>query len=102
MCGEQHLFGKEEPIRFFMACTVRALEHLHSRRIIYRDLKPENLFLDMRGYVKMGDFGLAKLVTGRTGTVCGTPQYFAPEILMASRTMTPWIGGPSVVYFTSS
>lgn len=69
--------------RFYLATIVLALKYLHSFNIIYRDLKPENLLLDSRGYLRLTDFGFAKIVHDRTWTVCGTPEYLAPEIIQS-------------------
>ena len=68
--------------RFFSAQVVLMFEYLHSKNIIYRDLKPENLLLDALGYLKLTDFGFAKYCEGRTYTLCGTPEYLAPEVLL--------------------
>jgi cGMP-dependent protein kinase len=68
--------------RFYAACLVLILEHLHENSIVYRDLKPENLMVDEYGYLKLLDFGTAKVIKGRTFTVVGTPQYMAPEIII--------------------
>jgi serine/threonine protein kinase len=54
---------------------------MHTQGMIYRDLKPENLVLDDKGYLKVTDFGFAKEVQDRTFTLCGTPDYLAPEIV---------------------
>ncbi len=66
---------------FFASELVRAFDYLHARRIAYRDLKPENLLIDKQGHVKITDFGFAKVVRDRTQTLCGTPEYLAPEII---------------------
>ncbi|KDN53168.1 protein kinase A, partial [Tilletiaria anomala UBC 951] len=70
--------------RFYVCNIVLALEHLHARDIAYRDLKPENLLLRADGYVKLADFGFAKQVVDRAWTLCGTPEYLAPEIIQSS------------------
>lgn len=72
-----------EVTKFYIASLVLVLEHLHSRNIVYRDLKPENLLLDAQGYIKVTDFGFAKeLPDGdRTFTLCGTPEFLAPEVV---------------------
>ncbi|KAG0714666.1 cGMP-dependent protein kinase, isozyme 2 forms cD5/T2 [Chionoecetes opilio] len=74
----------DQTTRFYTACVVEAFDYLHSQGIIYRDLKPENLLLDLKGYVKLVDFGFAKrLQVGRkTWTFCGTPEYVAPEVIL--------------------
>ncbi|XP_073823595.1 protein kinase, cGMP-dependent at 21D isoform X2 [Musca autumnalis] len=74
----------ENAAQFIIGCVLQAFEYLHSKGIIYRDLKPENLMLDERGYVKLVDFGFAKYIGNscKTWTFCGTPEYVAPEIIL--------------------
>ncbi|PNY27947.1 Uncharacterized protein TCAP_02130 [Tolypocladium capitatum] len=67
--------------KFYAAEATLALEYLHSKNIIYRDLKPENLLLDRHGHLKITDFGFAKRVPDKTWTLCGTPDYLAPEVV---------------------
>ncbi len=56
------LKGMEEDLaRFYIGSVVLALDYLHTNNIVYRDLKPENVFIDQHGYVKLGDFGFAKV-----------------------------------------
>lgn len=66
--------------KFYAAEVALALNHLHTLDIIYRDLKPENILLNHDGHIKVADFGFAKLCTTTTWTLCGTPDYLAPEV----------------------
>ncbi|ORE02363.1 camp-dependent protein kinase 6 [Rhizopus microsporus var. microsporus] len=70
-----------EVARFYAGEVLLALAYLHSKDIIYRDLKPENILLDAHGHIKVTDFGFAKKVPDITWTLCGTPDYLAPEII---------------------
>ncbi|KAJ8610070.1 hypothetical protein MRB53_038797 [Persea americana] len=67
--------------KFYAAEVALALDYLHSLNIIYRDLKPENLLLDRHGHLRITDFGFAKRVPDITWTLCGTPDYLAPEVV---------------------
>lgn len=68
-------------VRFFAACIIQAIEYIHNEGIIHRDIKPENLMIAERGYLKLVDFGFAKKIFGqRTFSLCGTPEYTAPEV----------------------
>uniref|UniRef100_A0A1A8QEA5 protein kinase C n=1 Tax=Nothobranchius rachovii TaxID=451742 RepID=A0A1A8QEA5_9TELE len=74
----------EAQTRFYSACVLLGLEFLHLNKIIYRDLKLDNLLMDADGFVKITDFGLCKEGVGhgdQTSTFCGTPEFLAPEVL---------------------
>lgn len=78
--------GFEENTARMYACTViTALVYIHSQDYVYRDLKPENLLIDRRGYLKIVDFGFAKRLRPgeKSHTLCGTPEYLAPELVCA-------------------
>ncbi|XP_018427759.1 PREDICTED: serine/threonine-protein kinase N1-like [Nanorana parkeri] len=88
---------------FYAACVLLGLQFLHSKDIVYRDLKLDNLLLDSEGYVKLADYGLCKEGMGpavRTSTFCGTPEFLAPEVLTdASYTRAvDWWGFGVLVY----
>jgi protein kinase A len=71
----------ENQAKFYAAQVVLALEYIHKLGMVYRDIKPENILLDYKGFVKITDFGFCKVLKDRTYTLCGTPEYLAPEIV---------------------
>ena len=83
LIGQQERFP-EEWVRIYMAEIALALEHVHAEKIIYRDLKPENVMVAMDGHLKLTDFGFAKRMQKGAvtcGSRVGTPEYMAPELL---------------------
>ncbi|WPK23932.1 hypothetical protein PUMCH_001182 [Australozyma saopauloensis] len=79
----------EPEVRLFMVQIIGAIKYLHSRRVIHRDLKLGNIFFDPDMRLKIGDFGLATVLTSaesRRYTICGTPNYIAPEVLGGKQT----------------
>jgi serine/threonine protein kinase len=94
----------EGVVRFYSAQLVLALKHLHDGGVIYRDIKPENILLDVEGHIKLGDFGLAKdgitdAICGAQ-SVCGTPEYMAPEVINKAGhgTAVDWWGLGMLMY----
>ena len=82
--GKIIIFNNEKT-KFYILELVLALEFLHKNNMVYRDLKPENILLDDKGHVKLTDFGLSKILdteSDKAFTICGTPQYLAPEVLL--------------------
>ena len=73
------LLNKEQT-QFYIASILLAINHLHKKKIIYRDIKPENVMVNVKGYIKIIDFGTVKEIEDRTSTIIGTSHYMAPEI----------------------
>ena len=82
---EQKQRFPEAWVQVYGAEIALALEHVHEAGIIFRDLKPENVMVGMDGHLKLTDFGMSKRFDSKqgmtTGTICGTPEYLAPEVL---------------------
>ena len=73
------LLNKEQT-QFYGSSILLAMDYLHKQKIIYRDLKPENVMVNIKGYIKIIDFGTVKEIQDRTSTIIGTSHYMAPEI----------------------
>ncbi|KAI5181905.1 serum/glucocorticoid-regulated kinase 2 [Nematocida sp. AWRm80] len=76
---EKKTFSEEEA-RFYLSELLLAVEYLHSNKIIYRDIKPENILLDRDGHIVLCDFGMS-IQNTMASSYCGTPEYIAPEII---------------------
>jgi len=72
----------EKQGRFYAACVLEGLSHMHCKNVCHRDLKPENILLDKDGYCVIVDLGFSKVITSKSHTLCGTPLYAAPEIIL--------------------
>ena len=78
---DRHVSHCKEWTRFYSASVILAYMEFYNHRILYRDLKPKNMLLDVNGYCVLVDFGLSKVVDGPTYTFCSTPDYMAPELI---------------------
>jgi len=117
--------GVPEPnAKFYASCVVSALAAIHDKHVAYRDLKPENVMIDAKGYAKIVDFGFAKIVKRKkTYTLCGTsvtrrlfsfglrsrhvmtsagPSTWRRRSCWAAGTTTAWTGGPSACWSSSA
>jgi len=80
----------EKQTKFFFGCLLLGLEYIHKNNIIHRDIKPENLVCDEKGYIRITDFGVAKIrKEDNSSETSGTPGYMAPEVLMAQNHSFP-------------
>lgn len=68
--------------QFYGASMLNSIEYLHSKKFVYRDIKPENILVTETGFIKVIDFGTAKAIVDRTTTIIGTPHYMAPEVIL--------------------
>lgn len=92
----QCLYSSERHARFYLGGVVIALRHLQKRHIIHRDVKPDNVLVTKSGHPKLYDFALSKPLMSKTFTLCGTPEYMAPEVFTGSiqtRAVDWWSAG---------
>lgn len=81
--GPQKLLSEDVILNWFTQICL-ALKHCHDRKILHRDLKAQNIFLTKNGIIKLGDFGIAKVLSStveKAVTIVGTPYYLSPEII---------------------
>ena len=98
----QNKYFPEDTVRFYASIIGLSLEYLHKNGIVYRDIKPENILLEEDGYLKLIDFGMAKILKEdeNTNSFCGTPEYLAPEIITGEghNKMADWWSYGTLVY----
>ena len=98
----QNKYFPEEKVKFYASIIGLALDYLHKNGIVYRDIKPENILLDQDGYLKLIDFGMAKILKDdeKANSFCGTPEYLAPEIITGEghNRMADWWSYGTLVY----
>lgn len=80
--SKQHeAFYNKNETRFYISFLLIILDYLNSKKVIHRDLKPDNIMIDSKGYLKLIDFGTAITIENFTSTITGTPHYIGPEVL---------------------
>ena len=98
----QNKYFPEDTVKFYASIIGLSLEYLHKNGIVYRDIKPENILLEEDGYLKLIDFGMAKILKEdeNTNSFCGTPEYLAPEIITGEghNKMADWWSYGTLVY----
>jgi NIMA (never in mitosis gene a)-related kinase len=83
--GEVEYWSQDQVLNWFTQICL-AIKHVHDRKILHRDIKSQNVFVTKDGKMKMGDFGIARVLNStksKAKTVMGTPYYLSPEIIKA-------------------
>ena len=79
----------EKTARFLFRQIILGIKHIHSQKIVHRDIKLENILIDLNNNIKICDFGIGRILNSKNQMLhdkCGTPMYMAPEILLSSKT----------------